>query len=242
MAVSTRCAEREPATAGTALAFDVGIENRAVLAREDEPFREVPNPRHLAQDAESIREEQRALSALARQRKVSGRAHAAAKRRLVRRHAKVAARRKDALHKLSAGMVREARTLITEKLAVSGMMRSARGDAANPGTGVAQKAGLNRSLSDAGMASLLNMIRYKAEEAGSDLLIADTRRLKPSQRCPDCDRVRKKPLSVRVHECECGCRLSRDQASALVLLRWGLGRAAPPHPAGTVGPNAAGAA
>ena len=240
--VSTRCAEREPAPEGTARSFDLGLENAATVAREDETFYEIPNMRHLAAEADAIREEQRALSALARQRKVSGRAHAAAKRRLARRHAKVAARRKDAHHKVSAQLVREARLLITEKLAVSNMMRSARGHKANPGTGVAQKAGLNRSLSDAGMASLLNMIRYKAEEAGSDLLIADTRRLKPSQRCPDCDRVRKKPLSVRVHECECGCRLSRDQASALVLLRWGLGRGAPPHPAGTVGPNAAGAA
>ena len=100
---------------------------------------------------------------------------------------------------------------------------------------MAQKAGLNRSVLDTAPAAFLNMLRYKAEEAGSDFLEADTRRLKPSQRCPDCDRVRKKPLALRVHHCECGCRLGRDQAAARVLLNWGLAEHARLHPAGTAG-------
>ena len=104
---------------------------------------------------------------------------------------------------------------------------------------------------DAAPAAFLNMLRYKAEEAGSEYLEANTRRLKPSQRCPDCGTVRKKGLSDRQHDCSCGCSLGRDQAAALVLLRWGLeevtARAARiqpgnGHPAGTVGVSAAQAA
>ena len=77
------------------------------------------------------------------------------------------------------------------------------------------------------------------------------RRLKPSQRCPDCDAVRKKPLSLRPHDCACGCRLDSDKAAALVLLRWAMAEVAsrdpdaPPrdgHPAKTVGGSAAQAA
>ena len=135
----------------------------------------------------------------------------------------------------------------------AGVVRSAsaRGSVEAPGRNVAQKAGLNRSILDAAPAAFLHMLRYKAEEAGSEYLEANTRRLKPSQRCPDCGTVRKKGLSDRQHDCSCGCSLGRDQAAALVLLRWGLeevtARAARiqpgnGHPAGTVGVSAAQAA
>lgn len=234
--VETECAERAPAPAGSGIGFDLGVETALTGAHPNGTFSAVPNPRHLAAEAEEIRDAQRALSKLARERKVSRGAYRRHRKALARKHAKVAARRKDAHHKLSAALVRDHALIVTETLSISGMTRSARGDAAAPGTNVAQKAGLNRSLLDAGMASFLNMVRYKAEEAGSDFLEADTRRLKPSQRCPDCDRVRKKPLSQRVHHCECGCRLGRDQAAARVLLNWGTREAASRlHPAGAAG-------
>ena len=233
--VDTDCAERPAAPAGSANAFDLGVETARVEAREDGTFRAVANPRLLAAELDAIREDQRALSKLERERKVSKNAAKRARKRLSRRYAKVAARRKDFLHKESARIVRESALIITEELRVQNMTASARGTEQAPGTRVKQKAGLNRSILDVGMSTFLNMIRYKAEEAGADFLLADTRRLKPSQRCPDCDAVRKKPLSVRVHECECGCRLSRDQAAAKVLLNCGLAEHARLHPAGTAG-------
>ncbi|TCP58382.1 putative transposase-like DNA-binding protein [Rhodovulum bhavnagarense] len=85
---------------------------------------------------------------------------------------------------------------------------------------------------------------------GAEFLEAPTRQLKPSQRCPGCGRLRKKTLSERRHECDCGCSLGRDQAAARVLLQWGLEqeRRLQEHalgtitPAGTVGVSAAQAA
>lgn len=88
------------------------------------------------------------------------------------------------------------------------------------------------------------MLRYKAEEAGSEFLEAETRKLKPSQRCPSCGSIRKKALALRTHDCACRCRMSRDQAAAAVLLAWGLeqighspdiARSRNSHLAGTVG-------
>ena len=234
--VDTDCAVRAPAPAGSAIAFDLGVETAVTGAHPDGTFSEVSNPRHLAAEAEGIREEQRALSKLARQRKMSWAAYRRHRKALARKHAKVAARRKDFHHKLSARLVRENALIVTEVLSVSAMTGSARGSVTEPGRNVAQKAGLNRSLLDVAMAAFVNMVRYKAEEAGSDFLEADTRRLKPSQRCPDCDRVRKKPLALRVHHCECGCRLGRDQAASRVLLNWGTAEAARLHPAGAAGP------
>ena len=231
--VGTDCAQREPAT-GEPTAIDLGVSTLATMAHADGTFEEVPNPRHLNEAAERIRDAQRGLSRLARERKISARALRKQRRKLARAHAKVAARRKDFLHKMTARLVAAHPLIITERLTVRNMTASARGTAEEPGRNVAQKAGLNRAILDAAMAGSLNMLRYKAEEAGSEFLEADTRRLKPSQRCPDCWKVSKKALSERRHDCDCGCGMGRDEAAALVLLRWGMGevarRDAPPDP------------
>ena len=244
LVVETDCAERAPAT-GPAAGLDWGVSDFATLADAEGGFEAVPNPRHLDTEAATLRERQRALSALARARRISRRALRVERHRLARAHAKISARRKDFLHKLSARLVARHRLIATERLAVRNMTATARGTVEDPGRNVAQKAGLNRSILDAAPATFLNMLRYKAAEAGAEFLEADTRRLKPSQRCPDCGSVRKKALSERQHDCACGCSLGRDEAAALVLLRWGLEEQArrralsdPPedgHPAGTVG-------
>ena len=248
--VETDCARRAPAI-GQGAGLDWGVSTFATLALEDGSFVEVENPRHLDAEAEALREKSRGLSTLGRARKISRRALRKARKALARAHAKVAARRKDFLHKTTAQLAAIHPLVATEALAVRNMTASARGSVEAPGRNVAQKAGLNRSILDAAPAAFLNMLRYKAEEAGSEYLEANTRRLKPSQRCPDCGTVRKKGLSDRQHDCSCGCSLGRDQAAALVLLRWGLeevtARAARiqpgnGHPAGTVGVSAAQAA
>jgi putative transposase len=248
LVVETQCAARERAPGAQPGAFDLGVETLATVAYADGTFERIENPRHLGEEAEALRAEQRRVSALARSRKISRRARFRARKDLARRHAKVAARRKDVLHKTTARLARVLSLIGTETLAVRNLTRSARGTAEAPGRNVARKAGLNRSILDTAPATFLNMLRYKAEEAGTEILEAETRRLKPSQRCPDCDAVRKKPLSLRIHDCACGCRLGRDEAAALVLLRWAMREVAsrdpatPPrdgHPAGTDGVSGA---
>ena len=254
LVVETDCAERAPAT-GPAIGLDWGVAEFATIAREDADgprFEAVPNPRHLDAEKAALIAQQRALSGLARARKISRGALRKQRSALARKHAKVAARRKDFLHQLTARIAGRHRLIVTEKLTVRNMTGSARGTLEAPGRNVAQKAGLNRSILDAAPAAFLNMLRYKAEEASypvrvsaenapverfqeekatavanAEFLEADTRRLKPSQRCPDCGAVRKKALSIRQHDCDaCGCSYGRDEAAALTLLRWGLGRSA----------------
>ena len=239
--VATDCAERAPAR-GPAAGLDWGVAEFATLAIEGGGYEAVPNPRHLATEAEAVKRDGRALSAAARARKVSGRALRKHRRELARRHAKVAARRKDFLHKASARLAARHRMIATETLTVRNMTASARGTAEAPGRNVAQKAGLNRSVLDTAPATFLNMLRYKAEEAGTGFIDAPTRRLRPSQRCPGCGALHKKRLDARRHDCACGCRLGRDEAAARVMLNHGLsverGEPAPleqDHPAGTVG-------
>jgi putative transposase len=243
--VETDCALRALAT-GPEAGLDWGVSTFATLALSDGTFEEVPNPRHYDAAGEELKAESRKLSELARSRK-TGRVRLRRQRKaLARRFAKLAARRKDFLHKVTARLAARHPLIVTEDLTVKNMTATARGTAQEPGRNVAQKAGLNRQVLDTAPSTFLNMLRYKAEEAGSEFILADTRRLKPSQRCPDCDAVSKKTLDLRRHDCACGCHLGRDEAAALVLLRWGQRGCAQrallsgnSHPAGTVGVLAA---
>ena len=101
------------------------------------------------------------------------------------------------------------------------MGASAKGAAEKPGRSVKAKAG-NRAILDATPGSFLNRLSIKAEEAGCELIVLNTRREKPSQTCPCCGTVRKKALGERMHRCGCGFAATRDQAAALAMLAAGL--------------------
>lgn len=62
-----------------------------------------------------------------------------------------------------------------EALKLSNMTKSASGTTENPGTNVAAKRGLNRSLSDAALSRLAHWIGVKAEEAGRRVYKVDPR-------------------------------------------------------------------
>jgi len=77
-----------------------------------------------------------------------------------------------------------------------------------------------REILDTAPAQLMQMISYKAEDAGAWIMEAPTRKLKPSQTCPSCGRQEKKTLSQRTHSCGCGHVEDRDLAAARVVLNW----------------------
>lgn len=71
------------------------------------------------------------------------------------------------------------------------------------------------------------MISYKIEAKGGLLLVLNTKKLKPSQRCPNCGKVHKywADLSNRYHVCDsCGFEIERDKGSALVMYQTALSR------------------
>src|SRR5262249_51556166 len=79
--------------------------------------------------------------------------------------------------------------------------------------GAARKAGLNKSLHDAGWGSFLSILTFKAACAGKRVEAvnpADT-----SQECSGCGERRQKVLSVRTHICtHCSLILDRDENAA----------------------------
>ena len=135
---------------------------------------------------------------------------------------KVAECRKDFLHKESAKIVDRAYLIGTEQLAVSNMVKSSRGTVDDPGTNVAAKSGLAKSILDGSPGRFNAMVQAKAEEAALPFIETPTRRVAPSQHCPECGTKRKKTLDVRRHECECGASMPRDQAAALIMAEYAL--------------------
>ena len=201
--------------------LDWGLETFATLAYGPGEYAAVANERLLAQEQAALKNEQRGLSAALRGKRSS---RAGRQRRaLAKRHRKVANRRKNLLHQITAQLARTHRLIVTEELSIKNMTASASGTVKEPGHMVAQKAGLNRSILDTAPGSFISMLRYKAEEAGGEVIMLNTRKHRPSQTCPACGAVRKKALSEREHCCSaCGFRASRDQAAALSMLKVGL--------------------
>jgi putative transposase len=92
--------------------------------------------------------------------------------------------------------------------------------------GAAAKAGLNKSILDAGWYQLQQYCTYKAESAGRAVLFVSPNYT--SQVCSGCGQIVKKDLSQRWHSCQCGAELDRDHNAAINILRLGSSQRNPP--------------
>lgn len=141
-----------PAT-GSAVGIDVGIAN--FLADSNGEF--VPNPRHGQVNAQALAEAQRALAVFPRVRRDKRtKKHRAAVGKVAKLHGKVRRQRLDHAHKTALQLVRVHDAIAHEKLSIANMVRAPKPkpDPDNADSflsnGAAAKAGLNKSIYDAG--------------------------------------------------------------------------------------------
>ncbi|MBT9158993.1 MAG: hypothetical protein DDT26_00242 [Dehalococcoidia bacterium] len=135
-------------------------------------------------------------------------------------HRQVANQRQNWVHQQATQIVSCNSLVATEKLEVKKMTRKAK----KGSTRKRQKTGLNRSILDVGWGMLRSVLAYKLDEAGGVLVEVPTRKVKPSQTCPNCGHQEKKTLAERTHICkQCGYISDRDVAAAQVMLSWALG-------------------
>ncbi|MHB2205199.1 RNA-guided endonuclease InsQ/TnpB family protein [Methylobacterium sp. CM6257] len=200
--------------------IDWGVETYATTCTGPMQFGEALNARFEQAERDGLRAVQRSLARALRGRR-SQRA-LKAKRLLAKRSRRLANRRRDRTHQVTAQLVHKHAIIVTEDLAIRTLTRSARGTAEEPGRQVRQKAGLNRAILDTAPGSFLSQLACKAEEAGSRLVLVDPRKHRPSQTCPVSGLVRKKSLGERTHVLPDGRVITRDQASAWVL--WTIGQ------------------
>lgn len=172
--------------------IDVGLSSLATLSDGTA----IPNPRHAKRAEREMRRRQRALCRCAR----GSNRRSKVREEVARWHRKIAAARNTYLHQVSANLVRRFDLIAVEKLNIRGMAASM----------------LAKPVHDASWGKLRQLLTYKAERAGAQLIEVDPRHT--SQTCPECGQVEAKALSQRIHQCDCGCRLDRDHAAALVIL------------------------
>lgn len=154
----------------------------------------VENPRHGKRNADALAEAQRALKAFGRRKRESRTAkHRRAVEKVAKLHRKVRRQRTDHAHKSALGMVRTYDVIAHERLSIANMVRAPKPkpDPEAPGAflpnGAASKAGLNRSILDAGWGVFLGILAQKAESAARVLIPVDPRNT--SRTCPTCGHV-----------------------------------------------------
>ncbi len=132
---------------------------------------------------------------------------------------KVARQRQDWQHKVATEIVSGNSLVATEKLNLKNLTKKAKGKRKR------QKTGLNRNLLDVGIGNLKSLMKYKVTEAGGIYIEIPTRKVAPSQTCPNCGVKCQKDLSQRTHTCNCGIEpLDRDVAAAMVMLNYVRGK------------------
>ncbi|WP_051866450.1 RNA-guided endonuclease InsQ/TnpB family protein [Streptosporangium roseum] len=168
-----------------------------------------------------------AQQAYARTRRGSNRRRKAAHRIGVL-HAKVARQRRDHAHKTARALVTNADLLVMEDLRTVNMIRRPAsrpdGNGGHLPNGAAAKAGLNRSILDAGWGVFTSVLESKAEEAGRVLLLvnpANTSRT--CAQCGHCDAVNRASQAV-VACVACSHTTNADVNAAINILRAGTVR------------------
>lgn len=179
---------------------------------------QVPNPRHLAASAGRLATAQQQL---ARRRRGSSRRRKA-RTRVAAIHRKVARQRLDHAHKSARWLVQHHDVIAHEDLRIANMTRTAAGTVEAPGSNVAQKTGLNRSILDAGWGVFLRVLAAKAESAGRLVIAVNPR--DTSRTCPTCGHsAPENRVTQADFQCvACGYAGHADVVGATNVLRAGL--------------------
>ncbi|USY17391.1 transposase [Nocardiopsis exhalans] len=193
----------------------------------------VDNPRFLARSAEKLTAAQRDLSAFPQRVKAQSRTrkHRAAQARVTRLHAKVRRQRVDHHHKVALDLIRSFDAIAHERLNIAGMTKkpAPKPDPEQQGAflpnNAAAKAGLNKSIQDAGWGVFLGILAHKAESAGRELVPVDPRNT--SRTCPReaCGHVSadNRPSQEKFRCVRCGYTEHADRVGAVnVGVRAGL--------------------
>jgi putative transposase len=176
-----------------AIGIDVGLTHFATLSDGEK----IENPRYLKEELPELRRAQRSLS----RKKKGGCNRAKQRRKVARVHARVANLRREHQHKISNGLISRYGKIAVEGLNVQGMVKNHR---------------VARAIADAGWTGFVEVLTHKAERAGGEV-----KQVSPnytSQQCSACGENVPKTLAVRVHRCDCGLVMDRDQNAARNIL------------------------
>ena len=192
--------EQQSFSAETTVGIDVGLRHFAVFSTGEK----VEHPKHLLKAEKKLIRSQKSISRCCKGSNNKG------KRRikLAIQHEKVAAKRRDFLHKLSKRLISDNQAVAIEKLDVAGMLKNRR---------------LAKQISASGWAEFFTFLDYKASWYGKSVI--EIGRFDPSSKtCHSCGFVNKDlKLKDRIWTCpRCGDQLDRDINAALNIKAFAL--------------------
>jgi len=102
-------------------------------------------------------------------------------------HYKIANTRRDFLHKTTTEISKNHGIIAMEDLKVKNMSKSAKGTINEPGTNVAAKTGLNKSITDQGWYEFQRQLTYKQQWSGGKVVLVNP--INTSRKCSRCNHV-----------------------------------------------------
>lgn len=180
------------------IGIDVGIESFAVLSNGTK----IENPKFLIKSEKKLARLQRRLS-----RKKKGSANRRKARfKVARLHQRIFNQRQDFLHKTSFSLIKQFKIISVEKLQIKNMVKNHY---------------LARSINDASWGCFVQMLSYKVEKTGGQLVKVNPKNT--SRTCSKCGNTQDMPLANREFKClSCGFVCHRDLNASINLDRVGL--------------------
>jgi len=183
---------------GSLVGIDVGLESFATLSNGEK----ISNPRLFREEEHELARVQRKLS-----KAPKGTPDRKKALKVVERvHERIANERYEFAHQISNDLVKRFGLIAFEDLNIKRMVKNH---------------SLAKSIGDVAWNMLVTLTSYKAESAGSMVVLVDPRNT--SKMCSRCGILVEKTLSDRVHNCpQCGLSVDRDWNAAINILRLGL--------------------
>ena len=185
---------------GKAIGIDLGIAS-LVTTSDGEKIEGVADTHKLEK---KLAREQRKLS----RKKKGSNNRKKQKIKVAKVHEKIANKRKDHLHKVTAKLISENQVICAETLNVEGMMKNHH---------------LAKSIAMQSFATIFGFLEYKAREKGK-IFVQVGRWYASSKTCHACGvKAEAMPLNIRSRQCEnCGARHDRDINAAENILAEGM--------------------
>jgi putative transposase len=178
--------------------IDVGLTHYVTLSNGVK----IDNPKHLQKHERKLKKLQRSLS----RKKKGSNNRKKAQAKVAKQHQKIANTRKDFLHRITTGLIRENQAITVEDLQIKNMMQNHK---------------LAKSVQDAAWFTFSLMLEYKSKWYGRSFKKVAARNT--SKTCSLCGHVSDKmPLHVREWVCvKCGSIHDRDTNAAKNILKKG---------------------
>ena len=178
------------------IGIDLGLINYAY----DSEGNHFDNPKILNKSLRILKRKQKKFS----KKQKSSRNREKQKIQLAKLHEKIINQRNDFIHKLSRYYVNNYSLIVVEDLKFQNLIQNNK---------------LSIHIIDSSWAKFIQMLEYKAESAGVQIIKVNPRGT--TQKCSNCDNIVPKKLSDREHNCKkCGLQIPRDYNSAINIKKY----------------------